>query len=66
MEKLKLANTKTWSSCPWCGEKPEVTKHFKDDLWSLVHRCPVFITLQTNGWSSLDYIKERWNTRVDK
>lgn len=48
--------------CPWCGEQPEVTKHHKEDVWSLVHRCEVFVTLHT-GWCELGSLKERWNTR---
>lgn len=53
-----------WLGCPWCGEKPEVTKHFKLDQWSLVHRCEVFSTLYID-WTDLSRLKTRWNTRVD-
>lgn len=27
--------------CPFCGERPEVTKHFKEDMYRLIHRCKV-------------------------
>ena len=24
--------------CPFCGEVPDVTKHFKEPMWRLTHR----------------------------
>ena len=49
--------------CPFCGERPDVTKHFKHDLWTLIHRCPVFGTI-SKDWSDLETLKRNWNTRA--
>ncbi|MEW9840553.1 hypothetical protein [Pseudomonas juntendi] len=27
--------------CPFCGEKPQITKHHREDIYSFMHRCPV-------------------------
>ena len=49
--------------CPFCGEQPEVTKHFKRDEYCLVHRCqyiPAHIDFTTMAG-----ILKRWNTRSE-
>ena len=49
--------------CPFCGEQPEVTKHFKRDEYCLVHRCqyiPAHIDFTTMAG-----ILKRWNTRAE-
>jgi hypothetical protein len=52
--------------CPFCGETPTISKHFKEDLWSMIHRCEVIGPI-TIGWSgSMEYIIETWNTRSPK
>lgn len=50
--------------CPWCGEQPEVTKHFREEAWSLVHRCPVLATPITFDWTTQESIESRWNRRT--
>lgn len=49
--------------CPFCGEQPEVTKHFKRDEYCLIHRCkyiPAHIDFTT-----MTAILQRWNARTD-
>ena len=49
--------------CPFCGEQPEVTKHFKRDEYCLIHRCkyiPVHIDFTTMAG-----ILKRWNARAE-
>jgi hypothetical protein len=53
---------RAWLGCPFCGEQPEVTKHFKHDTWNLIHRCKVFTTVSI-GWTTLESLQKRWNTR---
>ena len=47
--------------CPFCGDQPEVEKHFKRDEYCLVHRCeyiPAHIDFTT-----MTGILKRWNAR---
>ena len=62
-EPMVAFNMILWLDCPWCGEKPKITKHYKHDYYSLVHRCSVFTTLALD-WSSLESLEKRWNTRT--
>lgn len=52
--------------CPFCGEVPEVTKHFREEVWQMVHRCDVMGPLSIDWSSSIDAITEKWNTRAYK
>jgi hypothetical protein len=49
--------------CPFCGGELEVTKHFKQDLWGGVHRCPA-IGVIIFDFTSRESIIKRWNKRV--
>lgn len=57
-----VVSSTAWLGCPWCGQEPQVTKHHKHDVWSLVHRCSVFTTLHID-WTELESLRQRWNTR---
>jgi len=52
--------------CPFCGGLPEVTKHFREDMWSLIHRCKVVGTIAIEWLSSPEHLKKLWNTREAK
>lgn len=49
--------------CPFCGGNAEMTKHFREEIWNLIHRCPVMGALILD-WSSKASLVERWNTRA--
>lgn len=40
-----------------------MTKHFKEDMWRLLHRCPVMGALVIDWKVSIEDVKEMWNTR---
>lgn len=50
-------------SCPFCGETPEITKHFKEEIWRLTHRCSVVGAIMLD-WSSQNWLSKAWNTRA--
>lgn len=55
--------------CPFCGEPPEVSKHFKLDAWSLTHRCPIigYVNMTGDGFcEDLSHAKAMWNTRHEE
>ena len=49
--------------CPFCGGKPEITKHFKHDLYGLIHRCKVIGPMSWDFSKKEGHIKA-WNTRT--
>ncbi len=49
--------------CPFCGLMPRVTKHHKEEVWNLVHRCRVFGSMSID-WTTKEQIAQAWNTRV--
>jgi hypothetical protein len=62
-KKLPKPNESSFSGCPWCGEKPEVTKHPQEPLHHLEHHCKR-VGLIDLGWSlSIERLAERWNRR---
>lgn len=50
--------------CPFCGGIPEVTKHFKHEIFWLVHRCRVMPTIVMD-FAEPGYNEAKWNTRTD-
>jgi hypothetical protein len=50
--------------CPFCGEVPEVTKHFREDMWRLIHRCKAVGCIVVD-WASQEWIEECWNQRAE-
>lgn len=49
--------------CPWCGEAPKITKHFKYEMWSLLHRCKIMGPLQIDWEEDRARLVTRWNDR---
>jgi len=49
--------------CPFCGGDAEITKHFREEMWSLIHRCKVMGPMKLEWSESENSIIERWNTR---
>lgn len=47
--------------CPWCGEIPEIKKHFRDDDYYLRHVCKILCTIISIDWSDIERHRERWN-----
>lgn len=51
--------------CPFCGSKEaRVSKHFKEDMWRFLHRCPLMGALEIDWKSSVEDIAKMWNTRT--
>jgi len=48
--------------CPFCGSNLEIAKHFSDEMWRGLHRCPVVGAIQFD-WGDKDRITARWNRR---
>jgi len=51
--------------CPFCGDLPEIARHFKPEMgYGLVHRCKVIGPI---AWEFMglerDKIIAKWNTR---
>ena len=61
-----MVNEMKLKPCPFCGtlEIEPMTKHFKLDAWSFVHRCPV-IGVISFDFGERDRRINQWNTRVD-
>ena len=38
--------------CPFCGGEAKITKHFREDIWRLLHRCSVVGAI-TLDWNSM-------------
>lgn len=53
----------TMKPCPFCGGQPEIAKHFKEDIWRFIHRCPVMGPLMLDWRDSSEALIKTWNTR---
>ena len=51
------------SPCPWCGETPEITKHFNEPMWMLLHRCKIVGPIKFDFTSDFAGLFRTWNTR---
>jgi len=49
--------------CPFCGKSPHITKHFKEDMWRLTHRCQVIGPILLDWREIADELVAVWNTR---
>lgn len=49
--------------CPFCGELPVLTKHFRYDDYSFIHRCPVVGPINRDFCPPELHVKN-WNTRA--
>lgn len=52
-------------ACPFCGGLPEITKHYKDDMFKLRHWCPIVGTLDFDWKNNRDQVITTWNTRKE-
>lgn len=50
--------------CPFCGGEATITKHFKDDLWRLTHRCKTMGFIEIDWRMSPEWLAKQWNTRA--
>jgi len=50
--------------CPFCGEEPEIAKHFKEEMWRLVHRCPAVGPITIDWRDSVASVIKDWNRRA--
>ena len=51
--------------CPFCGDVPSITKHHKEDLYGMVHRCKAIGAISFD-FTNRERIVTAWNTRADK
>ncbi len=61
-ETPKSVDSIDWLDCPFCGLKPTVSKHFREDMHQLIHRCKVVGPICIE-WTDLQLIEGRWNRR---
>lgn len=52
--------------CPFCGELPAITKHFKHEMYSFIHRCPVIGPIGRDFRETAQGHIDMWNTRVEQ
>ena len=50
--------------CPFCGGSAQLNKHFKEEMWSLIHRCEVMGPIMID-WTDRERAVTRWNTRKE-
>lgn len=49
--------------CPFCGGYPEISKHFKEATWRLLHQCPIIGPVAIDWTDSEERLRARWNIR---
>ncbi len=49
--------------CPFCGEKPQITKHHREDIYSFMHRCQVLGPISWGFREDQQAHIEKWNAR---
>ena len=49
--------------CPWCEQRPIITKHYKEEMWNLIHRCKIIGTISFDWCGSLERLIMPWNER---
>jgi hypothetical protein len=50
--------------CPFCGETPAFAKHFREEMWRLMHRCKAVGFIEVSDWGPREWGAKKWNTRV--
>lgn len=50
--------------CPFCGELPVITKHFREEMYSFMHRCPVVGSISRDFRERAQDHVDIWNTRA--
>ena len=51
-------------TCPFCGEKPQITKHHREDIYSFIHRCQVLGPISWGFREDQQAHIEKWNARA--
>jgi hypothetical protein len=51
--------------CPFCGKAPELTKHFRDESYSFMHRCSVLGPISMGFREDPKCHEAVWNTRIE-
>ncbi|MEB6589678.1 Lar family restriction alleviation protein [Pseudomonas asiatica] len=51
-------------TCPFCGEKPQITKHHREDIYSFMHRCQVLGPISWGFREDQHAHIEKWNARA--
>jgi len=52
--------------CPFCGGLPKISKHYKEEMYTLLHRCQIAGIISFD-WGNKERHEKAWNTRfVDK
>ncbi|MDN5518568.1 Lar family restriction alleviation protein [Pseudomonas sp.] len=51
-------------TCPFCGEKPQITKHHREDIYSFMHRCQVLGPISWGFREDQQAHIEKWNARA--
>lgn len=49
--------------CPFCGEKPQITKHHREDIYSFMHRCQILGPISWGFREDQQAHVEKWNAR---
>lgn len=50
--------------CPFCGEKPQITKHHREDIYSFMHRCQILGPISWGFREDQQAHIEKWNARA--
>ncbi|MCK2118533.1 Lar family restriction alleviation protein [Pseudomonas juntendi] len=50
--------------CPFCGEKPQITRHHREEIYSFMHRCPVLGPISWGFREDQQAHVEKWNARA--
>lgn len=51
--------------CPFCGRDAEITKHYRYEMWRLIHRCKVMGAMEIDWDENRTRLLETWNTRTE-
>ncbi|USX34862.1 Lar family restriction alleviation protein [Pseudomonas putida] len=51
-------------TCPFCGEKPQITKHHRENIYSFMHRCQVLGPISWGFREDQQAHIEKWNARA--
>jgi hypothetical protein len=49
--------------CPFCGEQPLISKHYKEEMWNLIHRCKIVGPIAIDWKEAVETLLDRWNMR---
>lgn len=55
---------KALKSCPFCGGEASITKHFREEMYNLIHRCPNMGAMSIDWRVTKDELIRIWNTRA--